>query len=110
MRGGILFLGILLLLVGAALYFLVPGVDANVRYARDVNTGINLAALPFIGLIAMALGAILTLVGLIAPSPVYRVYEDRDRDYIPVERSKTIERDSRGRVKRVHTREVRRDE
>lgn len=109
MRGGLLFLGILLLLVGAALYFLVPGVDANVRYARDAaDDQLTMGILPFIGLVAMALGALIALLGLIIPGSRHHDHHD-DHDHA-VERTKTVVKDTRGRVKRVETTEVRREE
>jgi hypothetical protein len=118
--------GLLLLLIGAALYFVLPGV-VDVRLARpDAAGAATTGLIPLIGLVLMGAGLLLSVLGLVLPNsrPRYEHYDHpvdrrsgREREYreereyiddVPAERTRTIVKDERGRVKRVETREVRR--
>lgn len=107
MRSGLFILGLFLLVLGAALYFLIPGIDENLRYARDsADDTVTMGVIPFIGLIAMGLGLLLAVLGLFIPDSRAR-YEEYDDE--PIERTRTVYKDEHGHTRRVETNEVKRE-
>jgi hypothetical protein len=105
MRPGILFLGLVLVAIGLALYFVLPQTNADQRLARDTNT--VPAFWPLLGLGILAIGTLLAIVGLLVPAYREEVIE---RDVPVVERTRTVTRNNRGRVTRVDTKEIRRED
>jgi hypothetical protein len=66
MRSGLLAFGVLLFIIGAALYFLPGAAAADTRaYARPL---FSVGALASIGMLTMVLGAILAILGLLVPA------------------------------------------
>ncbi len=108
MRPALLSFGVLLILIGAALYFVPPLFAGDRAAARTVA---DLGGLATWGLPVMGIGAILALLGLVIPDPRTRVIIDDNRVAGDVVREVTTRRtrNARGRVVREEKTEVIRD-